>query len=166
MDKIIRFLNKLEKVLIVLIIFFLGVMFTEFLHTNPMAENPFGNFQYSEQTIPQDRISRENIQILPDKIIITIENASISEYANTGSMLPIIDTGANGIRIIPESEDSIKVGDIVTFEYQNRLVVHRVVSIGHDSIGKYFITKGDNNFFSDDKIRFKQIRYLTVGVLY
>ena len=35
-----------------------------------------------------------------------------------------------------------------------------------DNNGDYFITKGDNNSFSDRLIRYRQIRYKTVGILY
>ncbi len=46
------------------------------------------------------------------------------------------------------------------------LIIHRVVEIGEDEQGTYFITKGDNNFFSDGKVRFGQIKYVTIGVIY
>lgn len=73
--------------------------------------------------------------------------------------------GVNGLRVVPSSEEEIQVGDIVSFDYAGGIVVHRVVERGTDSDGLYFITKGDN---SDkfEKIRFEDIEYKTVGLIY
>ena len=162
-----KLLEILERTLIVFVIFSLGILVGATITGNFFGlEMPNGVFQYEEQSIPSDRISEDNIQVLEDKIIISIDNPSVSRYANTNSMIPINDEGANGIRIVPQSEDEISVGDIITFEEDGMLIVHRVTEIGQDEQGKYFITKGDNNAFTDGKIRFDQIRYLTIGVLY
>ncbi len=146
-------------------IFILGIIVGTLL-TSQSLEMPNGFFQYSEQSIPQDRIDSKDIKVYSDKIVINLQNSSLSKYANTNSMLPIIDQGANGIRIVPQNENDIQVGDIITFEQKNSLIVHRVIEIGTDQDGTYFITKGDNNVFDDGKIRFEQIRYLTIGILY
>src|SRR3989344_4762671 len=87
-------------------------------------------------------------------------------YIGLDLEFPISDENANGIRIVPEDEDSINVGDIITFEKNDLLIVHRVIEIGIDSEGKYFITKGDNNLVADVKIRFEDIRYLNIGVIW
>ena len=81
-------------------------------------------------------------------------------------MLPVLDQESNGIRIVPKSENEVNEGDIITFKQDNLLIVHRVVEKGIDNQGVYFITKGDNNSLSDGKIRFKDIEYITIGVLY
>ena len=115
---------------------------------------------------PFDFIDEDQIKIYDDRIVIFIEDASLSRYAPTGSMLPVLDNGANGIRVQPSSEDKIHIGDIITFKRDNYLIVHRVIDIGTDSEGVYFITKGDNNSISDGKVRFKDVEYLTVGVIW
>jgi signal peptidase I len=118
---------------------------------------------------PSDWIREGNIEVYSDRIVIRIENASISRYEDTKSMVPILDKGANGIRIVPNSPDEIHIGDIVTYEadWIDGLVVHRVVYIGEDYVGKYFILKGDNNIESDpEKVRFEQIMYVTVALIY
>ena len=81
-------------------------------------------------------------------------------------MKPTLDEHSNGIRIVPKSENEIHIGDIITFEEDGDLIVHRVIDIGEDSNGKYFITKGDNNPVADGKIRFKDIKYITIGVIW
>ena len=72
----------------------------------------------------------------------------------------------NGIVVSPESEEDINVGDIISFWKGKEIVVHRVVEKGVDSLGTYFITKGDRNDFNDSKIRFEEIEGLLVGVIY
>ncbi|MCK4996944.1 signal peptidase I [Candidatus Pacearchaeota archaeon] len=115
---------------------------------------------------PSDRISNDDIIILKDKIILNIPEATLSSYADTGSMKPFFDEGANGIRIKPTVAEEIKVGDIISYRSFGFLVVHRVTEKGQDNKGIYFMTKGDNNSFSDGKIRFKDIEYITIGILY
>jgi len=132
------------------------------------VESPNGNFDNKNKVnAPSDKINQNSIEVYEDKVVIKIRNASLSKYAGTQSMIPVFGTGANGIRVIPESEKSIELGDIVTYESDNGdLIVHRVIEIGEDEKGTYFVVKGDNNLFSDGKIRFSQIRYITIGILY
>ena len=84
-------------------------------------------------------------------------------------MDPVLDQGAIGIEIIPLSEAEIQIGDIITYQpdWTDGLTVHRVITTGEDEEGWYCYTKGDNTSFVDPgKIRFDQIRYITIGVLY
>jgi len=118
---------------------------------------------------PADWVGEGNIGVYNDRIVIYIENASISRYEDTKSMIPALDKEANGIRIVPNSPDDIHIGDIVTYEagWIDGLVVHRIVYIGEDSLGKYYILKGDSNTENDpEKVRFEQIRYVTVALIY
>jgi len=128
-------------------------------------EKPLGiSFFGTTNISPGNWIKINQIQVTGDSIRINIPNASISSYAPTGSMKPTFDQYSNGIRIIPNSPEQIEVGDIVTFGKDN--IVHRVVEKGVDEEGYWFITKGDNNQASDGKIRFEDIKYVTIGVLY
>ncbi len=130
----------------------------------PLSLDYFG---FSENpSAPFDFINEEQIKIYNDRIVIFIDGASISRYAPTGSMKPVLDKGSNGIRIVPKSEKEIHIGDIITFRKDNYLIVHRVIDKGTDSEGVYFITKGDNNDISDGKIRFKDVEYITVGMIW
>jgi len=144
--------------------FFSALALNSYLATN--FESPFGYSSSSEIKAPSDHIEESQISITKDKIIINIENASLSAYAPTGSMRPLFDEGANGIRIVPQSEDEIGVGDIITYKKDSMLIVHRVVQKGTDNEGTYFITQGDNNDYADEKVRFKDVKYITIGILY
>lgn len=63
----------------------------------------------------------------------------------TGSMENNIHTG-DYILILKNT--SYGVGDVVTFEYNNQLITHRIVEIQDDKV----ITKGDANNAEDDAI--------------
>jgi len=118
---------------------------------------------------PHDRIKENQIHIYPDRIVIDVNNAVWASYADTNSMDPIIDIGANGLEIIPESEDDLFIGDIAAYESKitNELVVHRIVKIKEDSQGKIFKFKGDNNLLEDpEDVRFSQIKYVLIGIIY
>jgi len=127
------------------------------------------SLQLKENFSPYDRIEERQIHVYRDRIVIDIPEASLTRYANTNSMDPVLDEGAHGIEIVPKSEYSIHVGDIVAYqpEDNNILVAHRVIDISEDENGAYFVIKGDNVSYADpEKIRFSQIKYVLIGVLY
>jgi hypothetical protein len=165
---------NLYKLLGIVLIFLFGVLsanLIDFYLVNGL-ENPFSGFDISpissinSKQAPFDFINEKQIEVYNDRVIIYVKNASISSYAPTGSMKPVLDENSNGIRIKPESEEEIHIGDIITFQENDYLVVHRVIEKGSDENGTYFITKGDNNGISDGKIRFKDIKYITIGILW
>jgi len=78
-----------------------------------------------------------------------------------------IDEGTTTIEIKPKPQE-IKVGDIIAYNVKDYkyAIVHRVIEIGNDQEGIYFITKGDNYHKPDEKVRFSQVEGIVVGVLY
>lgn len=163
----------ITKILKICIIFFFG-----FLSANLVSfyltyglENPFSedfNFAngFSSNIAPFNFIKEDQIHVYDDKIVINVKEASISRYAPTGSMKPTFDENANGIKIVPVSEEDVHIGDIITFNQGENLIVHRIIDKGTDREGVYFITRGDNNSVSDGKIRFKDIKSITIGVIW
>ena len=144
-------------------------------------EVPFstGLIVFDEKVVaPSDYISEEDIIVLEDRVILRVSGVTLSSYADSGSMVPVLDEGANGIRVVPESESDVEVGDIVSYRMASPLdsfghrtglgflVVHRVIEKGVDEDGVYFIVKGDNNLVGDGKIRFNEIEYITIGIIY
>ncbi len=158
----------MKKTIILLgLIFALGWLAGN-VYSIEQLENPI-SFTTSELISPFDRIDSNQILIYEDYILIRIQGATLASYANTNSMDPILDSEANGIEIIPTSEEDIRVGDIITYEasWNEGLVVHRVIFIGEDEEGWYCVTKGDNSRFTDPgKTRFGEIKYLLIGVIY
>ena len=157
----------MNKIVLVLI-FALGFLSAYFLNYSLVAgglEKPFG-FSFNSGIAPANWIQEGDIAITPDSVIINVRGASMSRYADSGSMVPTLDKDANGIRIIPKSEEQVNVGDIITYQLGEDLIVHRIIEKGNDSEGVYFVPKGDNNDFSDGKIRFKDIKYVTIALIY
>jgi hypothetical protein len=151
---------------LIFIIGFLSCFLGLYVLSLSNIERPLGvSFNQNLNTAPGDWIKTNQIRLTDNAIIINVPNASLSQYASTGSMKPVFDSGANGIRIIPSSAEEINVGDIVTYGSEN--IVHRVTEKGEDELGTWFLTKGDNNNVDDGvKVRFSDIRYVTIGVLY
>ncbi|MFH0831602.1 MAG: hypothetical protein V1886_01930 [archaeon] len=131
--------------------------------------NPFATLGTGIDNItsaPYDRINESSIRISSSQIILSIENAIIGRFANTSSMVPVINENSTGIEIAPSHPEQVHKGDIITFEQGSVLVVHRVIETGEDSRGWYAITKGDNSASPDGKIRFEQISSILIGILY
>lgn len=130
--------------------------------------NPFSD-KAPERLSPYDRVSESQIDVFDDKVTINIKNPEWAGFADTNSMDPFIDKGANAIQIIPGTEEDIHVGDVISYKPENSdaIIIHRIVKIGQDEKGKYFTAKGDNNPVKDpDKIRFYQIKRVLVAVIY
>jgi len=122
-----------------------------------------------ERAGPQDRISEDNIAVLPERVVISIQGAQWSTFTDTNSMDPVIDKGANAIQVVPQNPAELQVGDIVSYEpvLIPGIVIHRIVEISSDEKGWYARTKGDNNSDVDPgKVRFSQIRRVVVAIIY
>lgn len=153
----------LKIVFIVLFIFLAGFLTSQVLFTSVnMAEAV-------EQNSPSDWIQQDQIKVYDDHIFIDVAGAEWATFADTNSMDPFLDKGANALQLIPESEDQIHPGDIISFrtsELEDR-IIHRVIFKGEDEKGVYFITKGDNNPISDPgKVRFDQIDRVLFAIIY
>jgi signal peptidase I len=107
-----------------------------------------------------------SIIIEDNQIIIRLDNASLSLFTNTSSMLPILNHNTKAIEIKPKEED-LHVGDIISFKDNEDIIVHRIIDIGSDDRGTYYITKGDNNNAVDqNKVRFEDIKGKVVILIY
>jgi len=121
----------------------------------------------SSKHSPKNRISDSQITIANNRVIINIENPYTSTFSNTNSMLPLLSNTARAIQIIPISFEELLLGDVISYELNDRIVIHRIIELGFDEAGWYAITKGDNNIHVDpDKVRFEQVRRVLVAVIY
>ena len=165
-----------KKMVLGMLIFIAGILFGSIANSvgsvnfNLNSEKPLSNsiiISSKNTEAPSNVLNISDIEVQNDKIILNIAGARISSYASTGSMLPVLNENANGIEIVPQNAEQIHVGDIITYQDEaGDLVVHRVAKIGNDNEGIYFITKGDNSALNDGKIRFEQIKYLTIAIVY
>jgi len=118
---------------------------------------------------PHDWVSMDNIKVYDNQVVISLPHPEWAMYLDTNSMDPVIDSSTNTLQLVPQSERSIHVGDIVAYEskYHNGVITHRVVEIGEDVDGWYAVLKGDNNPKQDPgKVRFSQIGRVVVAVIY
>lgn len=122
-----------------------------------------------EKQSPADRIQDSDINVFANSVRVDIKNAKWRTYIDSNSMDPLIDEGTTTIEIKPKNADEIKVGDIIAYNVEgyDYAFVHRVIEIGNDENGVYFVTKGDN-YWKDDpyKVRFEDIEGVVVGILY
>lgn len=129
-------------ILIVCFVFILGILISNIFQTQ--TDIPYGN---SEEIVsPSNWIKTNQINVYEDKVVLHLENVRFVEIANTNSMDPVLDKGANAIEITNFNPEDINAGDIISFKIETgEIYIHRVVAKNHDSQGLYFITKGDNN---------------------
>lgn len=122
-----------------------------------------------ERLSPADHIKESQIHVYKDMIIIDIKDAVWARYTDTNSMDPLFDKGANGIEIRPSNPETIHIGDIIAYKasWTPGIVIHRVIDLGYDEEGIYYITKGDNNQVADpNPVRFSQVEYILIGIIY
>jgi signal peptidase I len=146
--------------------FLLGILFTsQLINLSSNLEIPY-TLSSSNLMSPSDTIKEHQIKVYNDKVVIDIE-AEWAKIANTKSMDPILDEGTYVLQIIPQNENEINIGDIITYVLDDMRIIHRVIGINFDEEGKYFILKGDNNKEPDPvKVRFNMIDRKLVGILY
>jgi len=149
------------------LVFLLGFLSNSLLSIAQNAEIPFSIGKTAERYSPSDRISENDIEVYDNKIVINLQDATWAKYADTNSMDPVLDKGANGIEIKPSFESQLKIGDIISYKSGSGLIVHRITKTGYDKDGWYAITKGDNNAIEDPaKVRFSQINGVLVALIY
>ncbi|MEW5896408.1 MAG: signal peptidase I [Nanoarchaeota archaeon] len=116
---------------------------------------------------PGDWIKEEQIKVYKDRVVIDINDASWAGFTDTNSMDPFIDKNTNAIEISPKDPQSINVGDVISYQTEKGVIIHRVIDKGRDKLGVYYLVKGDNNNFSDPfKVRFENVKGVVVAVIY
>ena len=169
-------MEKIRILLLFLAVFSLGwilnTLLTNFVYYD--AEQPF-SFSFvpfmssPEKASPSDHIKESQIRVYDDQVVIDAHGAKWASFTDTNSMDPFFDDTANSIEITPSSASEIQVGDIISYRsgITGDLIVHRVISIGVDDSGVFFIVKGDNNNMQDpEKVRFSQVNGVLVGIIY
>jgi signal peptidase I len=118
------------------------------------------------ENIPE-RISVKDMTVLSNEVILRLQNPIWAVFANTSSMIPVINHNTKAIQIKPKDIQEINVGDIIAYSSGNDIIIHRVISKERDDTGYYLITKGDNNNVVDPtKIRFEQVQGIVVALIY
>jgi signal peptidase I len=155
--------NKIEKTLEYSMVFIVG-MIAALVMVSPHFIKEDYNF---DNLSSKSYVNLKQIKFYPDKIIIEVPNSSPGIIGDTGSMKPTLDENSHGINIVPKNESQIHVGSIIVYKNEDHLIVHRVVAIKNDSYGVYYTLKGDHNKIADPvKVRFSDVAYINIGVIY
>jgi len=148
-------------------LFFIPLLLIVILFVGFTFANPEILISAPERSSPSDWIKEEQIKVYQDKIILNIQNANWSKFTNTNSMDPFLDEDANAIEILPENPQDIKVGDIISYNTVFGILIHRVIEVGEDEAGLYYLVKGDNNIFRDPfKVRYEDLQGVLVAIIY
>lgn len=153
----------------IVVSFLLGLVTSQALMLDnvQLPRSPLQLTEAAERASPQDWISESDIRVYNDKVEISLQEAKWAKFADTNSMDPVFDKGANAIQIVPQRAQDLEVGDIITYDYNGRKIIHRIVDIQQDSQGYYFTVKGDNNNAPDPvQVRFEDIERVVVAIIY
>lgn len=116
---------------------------------------------------PSDWVSENQIKVYHNKVVLNIPNTVWAQFTNTNSMDPSFDETSNALEIKPKNPYSIHVGDIIAYNTPYGTIIHRVVEIGEDKEGIYYVVKGDNNSLSDPfKVRFEDVEGVVIAIIY
>jgi len=117
------------------------------------------------------KIPRQDIQFYQNRTQINLDDYVWAYFneSETDSMYPAITGNSHAIGLRVDENTEIRIGDIISFKVleikQN--YAHRVIEIGYDKDGEYFITKGDNNNKKDNiKVRREDISYVVAAIIY
>jgi hypothetical protein len=139
-------------------------LFVEQLHPREEATSSAVPVQ---ELLPADRLSKDQIKVYSDHVRIDIAGARWASFTPTGSMLPVLGSTAHALQVIPRNPEDIKVGDIISFHADGAIISHRVIEVGEDETGAYYVTQGDNNPGADPlRVRFEQVDRVVIGILY
>lgn len=115
-------------------------------------------------------------------IILICTSSGLFKYRSfviaTGSMTPSINKGDMVIieKLNEDEKNNLKVGDIIAFNMDGKVVVHRIIKKYNTSKGTFYNTKGDNNNSPDgylldidnivglEKFKIRYIGYPTVSI--
>ena len=119
-----------------------------------------------------DILNKSEIHVFDDKVVLDGEYVRLSP-SGTNSMLPLFGLG-NDLLCRYTDGVNLSVGSIITFDVSwydegqyNTPVAHRIISVGSDEEGFYYITKGDNNPNIDSwRVRPENVNTLVTGVIY
>ena len=174
--------NKFIGFAVLVFMFLMGALTSQavsLVERTPAKESPLLITGPKERYSPSDTIKEDQIKVYKNGVYVSLKdgndewlvqldlnNPSWSTFTDTNSMDPVIDVGANTIRIRTPC-DELTVGDIISYQHEQGIIIHRIVHIDHDEQGPYFITKGDNNPLSDPvKVRCEQYLGKVVAIFY
>jgi len=154
------------------------IPFTLYLLSNRLIELNEKGIEYNYR---KKAFSLTDVPFILLIIILAYLISGYFKYSIIGigseSMTGKINKGDAVIVMKVKSEKDFKKGDIITYEYNGKTIVHRLVEIKEENGKKKYITKGDANITEDNvdlyiddikgvvKLRFPYIAYPSILLL-
>lgn len=144
----------------------LMICFSLVLFSDNEERYPYSDYAEAKHS-PSDRIGDSELKMFSDRAVIEKEDLIWAKIRDTHSMEPVLNSGSISLELPPNVASDIKVGDIISFRHDNKIIIHRVADTGEDPDGWFAVTKGDNNNRPDPyKVRFENVKGVVVGILY
>lgn len=158
--------NRFLKPFLVILLFVFSLIILEVIAIATSPKTSIFSIA-NEKLSPSDWIKEDQIKVYHNSVKLKIKNATWVKFTDTNSMDPLLDETANALEIVPTNPIQIKPGDIISYKINDKIIIHRVINIGTDDKGYYYIVKGDNNNREDPiKVRFSQIVGVLVAIIY
>ena len=143
-----------------------SVMFVKDMYQK--KENYNNVYLNSPDYVPGDYIKEQQIHVWNDSFCVyNLTDVIWSDiYNNSFSMNPTLANGHHTIQVAVNSFNELKIGDIISYERNETLVIHRVIDKGEDEEGLFLITKGDNCIYEDRKVRMNQVKDKVIAIIY
>lgn len=126
----------------------------------------FTEIKVQESVEPKSIISKYDSEAINSLNIYDSRRIELIGIADSKSMIPTMGKESLALGIKPKREE-LTEGDIIVYKLQDSYIIHRIAGIGKDESGTFYLTKGDNNPSMDkEKIRFAQIEYKIIGIIY
>ncbi len=158
-------MTRMRVVLILSLIFLL--LFSLLALSFAEKQVPQAVYGGKELQSPSDWVSESQIKVYNNKVVLDVPNAVWAQFTNTNSMDPHFDETSNALEIKPDNPYSIHAGDIIAYNTPYGTIIHRVVDVGKDKEGVYYIVKGDNNSLPDPfKVRYADVEGVVIAIIY
>ena len=118
--------------------------------------------KYMERLSPSDVLNYTDIELYDNMACIMMANLTMATIVDTNSMDPTLDKEATILRYKPKNISYIHIGDIISFDFDNEIIIHRVIEIKENKL----LTKGDNNKWNDGWIDFKEVKGKLLAIIY
>jgi len=124
-----------------------------------------GGYPFTTRDIPSPRATVKTGDVYYDSGEVRIKGYKseplISTVEDTNSMDPLIDAGHICVFRTDFKKADLGVGDVIVYQCQEGLIMHRIVKITPDALGRIYTLRGDNNIGNDPYIvRDEHILYL------
>ncbi|MBI4145418.1 hypothetical protein HY493_04415 [Candidatus Woesearchaeota archaeon] len=119
---------------------------------------------------PITSLLASQVHVFNDRVEIDMGDMIPAVFTDTDSMGHTLDQGTIALEQTITDPRQVQVGDIVSYKTPlapDAIIIHRVIEIGNDEEGVFYIFQGDGLSEPDPaKVRFSQLQREVIGLLY